>query len=102
MGVPFLFLEYMYMTERTNDLYIVGPPGVKDWSEDFSDRCYPNITRDAGYRRIYVDASPREARTAGAVRFGSVPMCHVPGGRGALSYRAARRRTRVAVARGGL
>src|SRR2546422_3526738 len=66
MGVPFLFLEYLYMTERSNDLYIVGPPGVREWIEDFADRCYPNITRDAGYRRIYVDASPGKEQTAGA------------------------------------
>src|SRR5439155_1704622 len=36
MGVPFLFLEYLYMTERSNDLYIVGPPGVREWIEDFA------------------------------------------------------------------
>jgi len=31
MGMPFLFLEYFYVTERKEDLYIVGPSGVKDW-----------------------------------------------------------------------
>ena len=77
MGVPFLFLEYFYMTERSNDLYIVGPPGVREWIEDFADRCYPNITRDAGYRRIYVDAVPRKQQQAGAISFWSVPMNHV-------------------------
>ena len=64
MGVPFLFLEYMYMTKRTNDLYIVGPPGVEAWIEEFADRCYPNITKDAGYKRIYIDAAPRQAATS--------------------------------------
>ena len=88
MGLPFLFLEYMYMTERTEDLYIVGPPGVRDWIEDFSDRCYPNITRDAGYRRIYVDAAPGKEQTAGPVSFWSVPMCHVTEHMDAFGYRA--------------
>jgi len=88
MGMPFLFLEYMYMTERTNDLFIVGPPGVRDWIEDFSDRCYPNITRDAGYKRIYVDAAPGKEQTAGPVTFWSVPMCHVTEHMDAFGYRA--------------
>jgi len=88
MGVPFLFLEYLYMTERSNDLYIVGPPGVREWIEDFADRCYPNITRDAGYRRIYVDAVPRKQQQAGAISFWSVPMNHVKESMEAFGYRA--------------
>jgi len=28
MGLPFLFLEHVYLTERRDDLFIVGPPGV--------------------------------------------------------------------------
>ena len=88
MGIPFLFLEYMYMTERTEDLFIVGPPGVRDWIEDFADRCYPNITRDAGYRRIYVDAVPKVEQKAGPVRFWSVPMNHVKESMQAFGYRA--------------
>ena len=88
MGVPFLFLEYMYMTERTNDLYVVGPPGVQEWIEDFADRCYPNIARDAGYRRIYIDANPSQEQKAGPVSFWSVPMCHVTESMDAFGYRA--------------
>jgi ribonuclease BN (tRNA processing enzyme) len=51
IGLPFLMLEYMYMTKREKDLYIVGPPNCEEWLEDFSNRVYPNITRDAGYKR---------------------------------------------------
>ena len=88
MGVPFLFLEYMYMTQREKDFYIVGPPGVRDWIEDFADRCYPNITKDAGYRRIYVDAVPNKQQNAGSVSFWSVPMNHVKESMEAFGYRA--------------
>src|SRR3990170_3900454 len=28
MGLPFLFLEYVYLTERRDDLFIVGLPGA--------------------------------------------------------------------------
>ena len=87
IGLPFLFLEYMYMTKRTNDLYIVGPPGVEEWIEDFADRCYPNITQDAGYKRIYIDAVPRKQQQAGSVSFWSVPMNHVKDHMDAFGYR---------------
>jgi len=87
MGVPFLFLEYMYMTKRTNDLYIVGPPGVEAWIEEFADRCYPNISKDAGYKRKYIDAVPRKQQQAGSVSFWSVPMNHVKEHMDAFGYR---------------
>ena len=58
VGLPFLLLEYTYMTPRTKDLYIVGPPGCEAVLEDFAHRVYPNIIKDAGYRRIYMDAEP--------------------------------------------
>src|SRR3990172_10035119 len=88
MGVPFLLLEYMYMTPRTKDLYIVGPPGVEQWMEDFAERCYPNVTREAGYRRIYVEATPETEQQAAGVSFRCVPMDHVKDSMHAFGYRA--------------
>ena len=88
MGVPFLLLEYMYMTPRTKDLYIVGPPGVEQWMEDFAERCYPNVTREAGYRRIYVEATPEHEQQAADVSFRCVPMDHVKDSMHAFGYRA--------------
>lgn len=87
MGVPFLYLEYLYMTKREKDLYIVGPPGVQEWMDDFADRCYPNITRDAGYKRIYVDAIPGKELRAGNTTFVAFPMCHVSEHMDAMGYR---------------
>jgi ribonuclease BN (tRNA processing enzyme) len=87
VGLPFLMLEYMYKTPRSKDLYIVGPPGVEEWMEDFADRCYPNISKDAGYRRRYMDASPGSDQTAGAVTFRAVPMNHVKDSMDAMGYR---------------
>jgi ribonuclease BN (tRNA processing enzyme) len=88
IGLPFLLLEYVYMTQRNKDLYIVGPPGVEDWMEDFADRCYPEIgSKDAGYKRIYIDAKPHADQEAGSVRFHSVPMNHVKHSMEAFGYR---------------
>jgi ribonuclease BN (tRNA processing enzyme) len=87
VGLPFLYLEYQYMTPRSKDLYVVGPPGVESWMEDFATRCYPNVTSDAGYRRIYVDACPGRQITAGPVTFTAFPMNHVTQTMQAMGYR---------------
>lgn len=86
-GLPFLFLEYVYLTKRTDDLVIVGPPGVEARMESFADSCYENITRDAGYKRRYVEAVPGREMTAGPLTFSVRPMNHKSHGVGALGYR---------------
>jgi len=87
IGLPFLMLEYVYMTQRKKDLYIVGPPGVEEWMEDFANRCYPEIgSKDAGYRRRYIDAIPHAEQKAGGVTFRSVPMNHVKESMDAFGY----------------
>ena len=88
IGLPFLLLEYVYMTKRSKDLYIVGPPGVEEWMEDFANRCYPEIgSKDAGYKRIYIDAKSHEEQQAGSLKFHSVPMNHVTHSMEAFGYR---------------
>lgn len=77
VGLPFLLLEYTYITPRTKDLYIVGPPGCEAWLEDFAGRVYPNIIKPAGYNRIYIDAKPGETQHAAGLTFTSLPMNHV-------------------------
>lgn len=77
VGLPFLYLEYMYMTERTKDLTIVGPPGCEAWLEDFAERVYPNILRDAGYKRVYVEADPsQDEQHASDLTFRAFSMNH--------------------------
>ena len=88
VGLPFLLLEYVYMTPRTTDLHIVGPPGCEEWLEDFSARVYKNIRQDAGYRRIYHDANPGTVQTAGPLEFEAFSMNHVKAdGLLAMGYR---------------
>lgn len=77
VGLPFLLLEYIYITPRTRDLYIVGPPGCERMLEDFAGRVYPNIMKPAGYERIYIDAKPGEEQQAGDLKFTALPMNHV-------------------------
>ncbi len=89
VGLPFLMLEYVYMTERTEDLTIVGPPGCEEWLEDFAERVYPNILRGSEYKRIYIEADPGREQQAGDLTFQAYHMSHVNenGGPGAFGYR---------------
>ncbi|HUF52469.1 MAG TPA: ribonuclease Z [Dehalococcoidia bacterium] len=89
VGLPFLYLEYMYMTQRTKDLTIVGPPGCEEWLEDFAERVYPNILQEAGYRRVYVEADPaQEVQHAADITFRAYPMNHAEEQpRGAYGFR---------------
>jgi len=88
VGMPFLFLEYVYMTERTEALHIVGPPGIAKKLEDFARSCYPEITNKVAYERHYIDASPEREQTAGGISFQAVPMNHVVGKLECFGYRA--------------
>ena len=87
MGLPFLLLEYLYLTERKDDLFIVGPPGIQQMMEEFADRCYPGVTRAAGYRRVYLDAQPGTGQSANGVSFRALPMNHVRGSLDCFGYR---------------
>lgn len=88
MGLPFLLLDYLYLTERRHDLIIVGPPGVEEAMESFTERCFPNATREAGYRRLYLEARPGEEQRAGDVSFQAFPMQHASGALQCFGYRA--------------
>lgn len=77
MGLPFLFLEYIYLTERKDDLFIVGPPGVEEKIEKFARECYPEVTRESGYRRLYVEARPGADQFVNEIAFRAFPMNHV-------------------------
>lgn len=86
-GLPFLILEHVYLTQRRDDLFIVGPPGVEKRMEDFANQCYENITREAGYRRRYIEATPGLEQQAGPLRFRALPMNHKAHGTQAMGYR---------------
>lgn len=87
MGLPFLFLEYVYLTERRDDLFIVGPPGVEQKIEEFARLCYPEVTREAGYRRRYIEAQPGSDQHVNEIGFRAFPMNHVRGSLECFGYR---------------
>ena len=56
-GLPFLFLDYEHLSNRTEDLVIVAPPGAEEIVESASHLGFPGLTRGSGrYWRIYQEA----------------------------------------------
>jgi ribonuclease BN (tRNA processing enzyme) len=77
LGLPFLFLEYLYLTPRQDDLLIVGPPGIEAKSEGLADMAFPGLSRaDAGYRRVYLEARPGGEQSLADAHFQALPMRH--------------------------
>lgn len=88
MGLPFLLLEYKYLSPRHDDLYIVGPPGIEAFLEDFAERCYPNLSQaDSAYKRIYLEVDPQREQGVDELPFRAVPMKHAQGKLACFGYR---------------
>ncbi len=76
-GLPFLLLEYVYLTPRRDDLFIVGPPGVEARCEALTEMAFAGLSKaEAGYRRVYVEAQPGREQSLAGVRFQALPMLH--------------------------
>jgi ribonuclease BN (tRNA processing enzyme) len=77
LGLPFLFLEYLHMTPRREDLHIVGPPGVEDKVERLAEMAFPNLSHaDAGYRRRYLEVEANRQQTVDDLPFQAFLMKH--------------------------
>jgi ribonuclease BN (tRNA processing enzyme) len=77
LGLPFLFLEYLHVTPRRDDLYIVGPPGVEEMMEGLAETAFPNVGHaDAGYQRRYLEAAADRQQTVDELCFQAFPMKH--------------------------
>ena len=77
LGLPFLLLEYQYLTPRRDDLHIIGPPGIQRLAEELTDIAFPNLRQaDAGYQRRYLEVTPDREQNVGDVRFRTLAMKH--------------------------
>jgi ribonuclease BN (tRNA processing enzyme) len=77
LGLPFLFLEYHYLTPRRDDLHIIGPPGVQRMVEELTNLAFSNLKNaDAGYQRRYLEVTPDREQAVGDVRFRAMAMKH--------------------------
>jgi len=88
MGLPFLFLDYLYMSPRKDDLYVAGPPGTESFIEGFIDRCFPNLSQaETDYRRLYIEVDPRGQQAAADLAFRAVSVKHAQGKLDCFGYK---------------
>ena len=88
LGLPLLLLEYLQVTPRREDLYIVGPPGVEEMMERLAEMAFPNLSRaDAGYQRRYVEVETNRQQTVDDICFQAFPMKHSRGKLASFGYR---------------
>ncbi|UCH86770.1 MAG: MBL fold metallo-hydrolase [Dehalococcoidia bacterium] len=88
LGLPFLLLEYLHMTPRQENLYIVGPPGVEKVIEAAAELAFPNLSNsDAGYQRCYLEAEAGRQQTVNDLSFQAFSMKHANAELAAFGYR---------------
>src|SRR5579883_2308314 len=76
-GLPFLLLEYAYMTRRSDDLTIVGPPGVEQRLAQLVELGYPSLNeKPHGYRLRYLEVEDGEAGEVNGLRFVATEVDH--------------------------
>ncbi len=77
-GLPFLMLDF-WMNDRQEDLYIVGPPGIEERTEQLMEIAFPGLpSRPGQYRRRYIEAHDSQAGEVPGVEFRAAEVEHVP------------------------
>jgi ribonuclease BN (tRNA processing enzyme) len=88
LGFPLLLLDYLHITPRQDDLYIVGPPGVEEMIERLADMAFPSLSHaDAGYQRRYLEVESDREQTVDDLCFQAFPMKHGGGKLASFGYR---------------
>jgi ribonuclease BN (tRNA processing enzyme) len=87
-GLPFFLLLYRYRYTRDTPLYIIGPPGMEEATEQLCSAAWPNLEREELSRRALISFVEIEAEgefQAGDIGFSTVRMNHF--GMDAYGYR---------------
>jgi ribonuclease BN (tRNA processing enzyme) len=75
-GLPFLMLDAKY-GGRTEDLTIVGPPGIEERTRRLLEIGYPNLVGSSGYQRRYVEAADGCRGSVAGLEFVASRVQHV-------------------------
>lgn len=77
-GLPFLFLEYVYVEPRVKPLRIVGPPGVEDRVMSIFRAMYENSATDPlPYALQFIEARPGKELDLDGRRIDCFPVPHL-------------------------
>jgi|SRR5579883_926743 len=76
-GLPFLLLEYAYLTRRTQPLTIVGPAGIEERLRTLTEIGYPSLlARSQGYELRFLEVEHSCEATVNGVRFSAIEVEH--------------------------
>jgi ribonuclease BN (tRNA processing enzyme) len=76
-GLPFFFLEYIYMEPRSRPLVIAGPPGVEETVRSLYRTMYPDSYNDPlPYHLVFVEAGPGFPLWFGDIQILPFPAMH--------------------------
>lgn len=87
-GLPFLLLEYCVRYERSEPLFIVGPTGLEEKTEQMCELAWPDMRAEGFRPRVplrFVEIQNEGDYRAGVLSFKAIPMKHF--GLNALGYR---------------
>ena len=87
-GLPFFLLQYCYLYEREDPLYIIGPSGMKDATERLFDLAWPELREKGVTLRVpisFVEVTKDGEFQAGNLPFQAVKLEHF--GMEAYGYR---------------
>lgn len=77
-GLPFLLLDY-WVSNRQEELHIVGPPGIEAQTEELLVLAFPGLpARRQGYRRRYVEIDDGLDGEVAGLAFTAIEVDHVP------------------------
>ena len=77
-GLPFLILDAWH-EGRTQDLHIVGPPGIEARAEQLLETAFPHIGERAAFKRVYTEVCDSTVYEVAGLNFRAGQVDHVPG-----------------------
>lgn len=77
LGLPFLFLEYNFMSKTDKPLWIAGPAGIEEKARQALELAYPDVApRGFGRPVHFIEVSPGKLLENGGVYFTVEKMLH--------------------------
>jgi len=87
-GIPFLLLEYCFLSPTREPLAIIGPPGVENMIENVMRLAYPDVMHQGWPRpMIFVDVEDGRRHTVEGLPFTAIKLDHVADALDAFGYR---------------
>lgn len=87
-GLPFLLLDYYFLSKTQQPLTLIGPPGMEARLKHLMALAYPELAdRDWPRPMTFVEAAAGTVQTVNGLSFSAVPMVHLPELLTAFGYR---------------